>query len=74
MEERKEMKKKKVARWPDYKVVKMKDVVTFGTVVFLRRDKKAIRIVFPAGTVATFAPLDETEETNSHSLKKEDGE
>lgn len=43
----------------------------------IRKDKRALKIVFPAGTVATFAPLDETEETeetNSHSLKKEDGE
>ena len=50
---------KKKPRFPDYEVVPMKDVITFGTVIFMRKDKRAIKIVFPAGQSVTFAPEDE---------------
>lgn len=61
------MKKKKTPRWPDYERVQMDDVVTFGTTVFIRKDKRAIKIVFPAGQTMTFAPEDEIE--NEHKRK-----
>lgn len=53
------MKSKKKVRWPDYEVVDMGKTVTFGTSLFLRKDGKALRILFPAGESVTFAPLDE---------------
>ena len=53
------MKKKKESRWPDYEIVDIKDVVTFGTAIFMRKDKLAIRIVFPAGQILTFCPENE---------------
>ena len=53
------MKKKKIARWPDYERFDTGEVVTFGTSLFLRKDGKALRILFPAGESITFAPLDE---------------
>ena len=57
-------KKKKQPRWPDYEVVDMdkeagEKVVTFGTTLFMRKDKQALRIVFPAGQIVTFCPQDE---------------
>lgn len=49
------MKKKK--RWQDYDVVKLpKGTVTFGTTLFMRKDQKALRIVFPTGEIVTFEP------------------
>lgn len=56
------MKKQKKSRWPDYEVVDMPNVVTFGTTLFMRKDKKALRIVFPAGQMVTFAPVDEVKD------------
>lgn len=58
------MKKKK--RQPrkgfeDYEIVKMDDVTTFGTTLFMRKDKRALKIVFPAGQMVTFCPEDEIE-------------
>jgi len=52
---------KKVARWPDYEVVKMEDVVTFGTTLFIRKDRRALKVVFPAGQTVTFCPEEEIE-------------
>lgn len=53
------MKKKKQNLWPDYDLIDLKDIVTFGTSLFMRKDKLAIRIVFPAGQSIMFAPMDE---------------
>ncbi len=55
------MKKKKTPRpgFENYERVKMDDVITFGTTLFMRKDKKALKIVFPAGQMVTFAPEDE---------------
>ena len=53
------MKKKKQPRWPDYEVVKLPEgTVTFGTTLFMRKDHCALRIVFPAGQIVTFAPVE----------------
>lgn len=54
--------KKKQPRWPDYEVVKMPHIVTFGTTLFIRKDKRALRIVFPAGQSVTFMPEKEITE------------
>ena len=50
--------KKKIPRkvFEDYDRVEMPDVVTFGMTLFMRNDKKALKIVFPAGQMVTFAP------------------
>lgn len=56
---KKTTKKKKVARFPDYERVDTTDVVTFGTSIFMRKDKRALIIVFPAGQEMHFAPEDE---------------
>ena len=53
------MKRKKKSRWPDYERIEMPDIVTFGTTLFMRKDKQAIRIIFPTGQMVTFAPKDE---------------
>jgi hypothetical protein len=53
------MKTKKTPRWPDYELVPMKDVVTFGTTVFIRKDHRALRVLFPAGQCFEFKPEDE---------------
>lgn len=57
-------KKKKIARkgFEDYELVEMPDVVTFGTSLFIRKDKMALKIVFPAGQICTFAPVEDTAE------------
>lgn len=54
-----DMKKKKIARFPNYTLVNTKDVVTFGTNVFIRNDKRALIIVFPAGQEMHFKPEEE---------------
>jgi hypothetical protein len=61
-----ETKKKKEIhnRFENYTLVPMKDVVSFGTTLFVRNDKRALKIVFPAGQICTFAPLDEIESGN----------
>ncbi len=53
------MKKNKKPRFPDYELVDMKDVITFGTSVFMRKDKRALIIVFPAGQELHFKPEEE---------------
>ena len=55
------MKKKKTPRWPDYDLVDLKDVVTFGTSIYMRKDGRALRVIFPAGQGFLFAPTDEIE-------------
>lgn len=59
------MKKNKKPRFEGYDLVDMSDVVTFGTNLYMRKDNLALKIVFPAGQIATFAPLDETDVDNS---------
>ena len=54
--------KKEQSKYPDYDLVDTSQATTFGTCVYLRKDKRAIKIVFPAGTSMTFAPMDEIEE------------
>jgi hypothetical protein len=53
--------KKKQPRpgFENYELVKMPDVVTFGTSLFMRKDKRALKIVFPAGQMVAFAPEEE---------------
>lgn len=63
------MKKKLKTRWPDYERVDLKDIVTFGTTIFMRKDKKAIRIIFPAGQSIIFCPEDEIK-TNKGGASK----
>ena len=53
------MKRKTPPRFPDYERVKMDEVITFGTVVFIRKDKRALIIVFPAGQELHFKPEEE---------------
>ena len=58
--------KKKQPRFPDYEVIDLDKlaggkVVTFGTTLFMRKDKQAIRIVFPAGQSVTFCPQESKE-------------
>lgn len=52
-------KKKRKPRYPDYEKVDTKDVVTFGTAVFIRNDKRALIILFPAGQELHFKPEEE---------------
>ena len=47
------------SRFPDYEKVDTKDMVTFGTNVFIRKDRQALIIVFPAGQELHFAPESE---------------
>ena len=49
----------KKERYPDYERVKMDEVITFGTSVYIRKDKQAIKIVFPAGQSLDFMPIRE---------------
>ena len=51
------MKKKKTPRFEDYEKVDMRNTVTFGTTLYIRNDSKALKIVFPAGQIVTFAPV-----------------
>ena len=55
--------KKKTPRkgFENYDLVDMPDVVTFGTSLFMRNDHRALKIVFPAGQMVTFAPMDENQ-------------
>lgn len=53
------MKKKKQNRFPDYDIVEMEGVVSFGTNVWIRKDKLALAIVFPCGQTLHFKPEDE---------------
>jgi hypothetical protein len=57
------MKKKKIPRkgFEDYDLIDMTGKVTFGSAVFLRNDRLAIKVVFPAGDILTFAPLTDKE-------------
>ena len=69
-------KHKKAPRYPDYERVIMPDVVTFGTTVFMRKDKRALLVVFPAGQEMIFAPEDEIAEgklKELNLLSKQDG-
>ncbi len=55
------MKKKKTPKpgFEDYDLVEIpKGMVTFGTTLFMRKDGLALKIVFPAGGMVTFSPLD----------------
>jgi len=64
------MKRKKKSPWPNYKVVELpKELITFGTTLFIRDDKHALRIVFPAGQVITFCPETEIPE-GQNALEK----
>ena len=53
------LKKKTNPRYPDFERVPMEDVITFGTTLFIRKDRGALLIVFPAGQEMIFAPEDE---------------
>ena len=56
------MSKKRVkkSRFPDYDLIApTEEVITFGTSVFIRKDKKALIIIFPAGQELHFKPEDE---------------
>ena len=57
---------KKKPRFPDYDLVTTpeREIITFGTNVWLRKDSKAIKIVFPCGDEMTFAPMDEIRKTS----------
>ena len=55
----KRMKRKRRAGFEDYDLVEMPDVITFGTELFIRKDKRALKIVFPAGQVCIFASEEE---------------
>lgn len=57
------MKKKLTPRagFEDYQHIET-DAVTFGTTLFMRNDRRALKIVFPAGQMVTFAPMDEIAE------------
>lgn len=61
--------RKKKKRFEDYDLVEMPEVVTFGTSLFMRKDKRALKIVFPAGNIVTFAP---EEEINAQRKKVSD--
>lgn len=53
------MKKKKLNRFPDYEWVDTHDVATFGTNVWIRKDQRALIIVFPTGQQLHFKPEEE---------------
>lgn len=61
----------KKKRWEDYDVVDLDEfagekVVTFGTTLFMRKDKQALRIVFPTGQIFTFCPQEEIDNKNKN--------
>ena len=61
----KKMRKKiRNPRFADYDLITTPEsgVITFGTNVWIRKDKKALRIVFPAGQELTFCPEEEIKE------------
>jgi len=49
-------KNKTSKRFPNYEKIDTDNVVTFGTNVWIRKDKKALIIVFPAGQELHFSP------------------
>ena len=49
-------KAKKASRFPDYEKVDLGEITTFGTSVYLRKDKQAIIILFPCGNTLEFKP------------------
>lgn len=53
------MKKSKTPRYPDYEKVDTSGVITFGTTVFIHKDKQALIIVFPTGQELHFKPIAE---------------
>lgn len=55
-------KEKKKPRFPDYERVDTDEVITFGTSVFIRKDKQALIIVFPAGQKLHFKPEQEIQQ------------
>ena len=61
---KKQQKKTPRPGFENYDLVVMPDVVTFGTNLFIRKDSRALKIVFPAGQIATFAPLEEGDDQN----------
>ena len=48
--------KKKTPRFPNYELVDTSEIVTFGTNVWIRKDKQALIIVFPCGNELHFKP------------------
>jgi hypothetical protein len=58
--------KKLKNRFPDYDVVDLKKmgIITFGTRLFIRKDKQALKIVFPTGQTVTFCPTEEIQEND----------
>lgn len=52
-------KKLKKAKYPDYERFDTDDKVTFGTSVFIRKDGRALMIIFPAGDILHFKPENE---------------
>jgi len=65
--------KKKQPRFVDYDIIDLykiagQNVVTFGTTLYMRKDKQALRIVFPTGQTMTFCPLEEIEKESKEPL------
>jgi hypothetical protein len=54
-------KKKEKSRFSDFDLITTKKlgIITFGTNVFLRKDKLALKIVFPCGEILDFKPEEE---------------
>lgn len=61
------MKKKKFSRFPDYERVNTDNVCTFGTSVYIRKDKLALIIVFPAGQELHFKPENEIKKLSTET-------
>ena len=53
------MKIKKKERFPDYEKFDTGETITFGTSVYIRKDRQALVIVFPCGNALHFKPADE---------------
>ena len=47
------------ARFPNYEKVDLGEVITFGTSIFVRKDKRALIILFPCGSELHFEPENE---------------